>query len=58
MRERAKATFGHDFRTLWENAGLEWSTDNQAEIDDAVDAIYDDALHRAADYAEGLHRSE
>ena len=36
---RAKALLGHYFQVVFENVGLHWRSDNQAEIDEMVDTL-------------------
>lgn len=37
--EHAKSNLVWYIRTLWEAAGLTWSADNTAEVEDIVDSI-------------------
>ena len=36
---KAKSLLGHYFRVVFENVGLHWRSDNQAEIDEMVDTL-------------------
>jgi len=47
--EKAKSLLKFYFKYLFTKTGLEWTSDNDAEIDDIVDDIYADA-EEAAEY--------
>jgi len=38
-RKEATELLTHYFRTVWERAGLTWTSDNYAEIEALVDAL-------------------
>lgn len=44
--ENAKSTFRHYFQTAFKAAGLKWDSDNDAEINDAVDMLLAAASER------------
>ena len=37
--EKAKSTLVHYFRTVWQEAGLKWDSDNVTEVEGIVDDI-------------------
>jgi len=44
---RAKSTLLHYFHTVFEAAGLNWSSDNVAEVEGVVDDIYEAVTEQA-----------
>jgi hypothetical protein len=51
---RAKRLLVHYFRTVFEAAGLRWDSDNQAEIETAVEYLIDAAAQSALDRIKGV----
>jgi len=38
-KDRAARLLKHYFRTVWERAGLGWTSDNEAELDDLAELL-------------------
>ncbi len=41
--ESAKSTLRYYLKTVWEQTGLKWTSDNDAEVDDILQAVFETA---------------
>jgi hypothetical protein len=48
-RGLAKRNLVHYFKLVMENSGMHWSSDNEVEIEEIVESIYEDAIDTVRD---------